>query len=411
MAAVLRVPENAAKEVVLVYKYTKAEGVAKLETGTDAALEVSGEKVDGVATICKYLVSKTQPELLGDGKENQAEVEEWSNWAITTFKSAASKEVHAGLQKLNGHLTARTFLVSNQLSLADLIAFAHVHQVSKNLRVTTTPNVLRWFDLIQNIVVIKNNLTKDFAPLEINLNDVPEPAVAAPKDKKKDKKSDKKDEKKGDKKDEKKGDKAEEGGKKDKKKDKKDKKEKKEKKPAAPAAPEQPPFTRLDIRVGYIRSCKKHEAADALYVEEIDCGDGEGVYRTIVSGLVKWYPVEEMQNRWVIVMANLKPASMRGIKSEGMVLCATAPDGSKVELLSPVDTSKVKPGDRIYIEGLEGEPEKVLPPKKKYFEAVQPDFNTKDDKIAYYQDKPFLIKTASGPVQCQVATVQGGGIK
>ena len=103
---------------------------------------------------------------------------------------------------------------------------------------------------------------------------------------------------------------------------------------------------------------------------------------------------------------------MRGIKSAGMVLCASAPDGSKVELLKPVDTSKVKPGDRIYIEGLEGEAEKQLPPKKKYFEAVQPDFNTKDDKIAYFQDKPFLIKTASGePVKCEAATVVGGGIK
>lgn len=168
----------------------------------------------------------------------------------------------------------------------------------------------------------------------------------------------------------------------------------------------------MDIRVGYIRSCKKHEGADSLYVEEIDLGDGEGEYRTIVSGLVKWYPLEEMQNRWVICLANLKPASMRGIKSQGMVLCASAPDGSKVELLSPVDTSKVKPGDRVYFEGLEGEPEKVLNPKKKYWETVQPDFKTNDDKLAYFQDKPFLIKTASGePVKCQVATVQGGGIK
>lgn len=64
---------------------------------------------------------------------------------------------------------------------------------------------------------------------------------------------------------------------------------------AAPAAPEQPTISRLDIRVGYIRSCKKHEGADSLYVEEIDLGDGEGVYRTVVSGLVKWYPLEEMQ--------------------------------------------------------------------------------------------------------------------
>ncbi|KAI9270750.1 hypothetical protein BDA99DRAFT_502596 [Phascolomyces articulosus] len=402
MAAILKVPENTASELLLVYKYTKAEGVVNLENATEASLEVSGEKFDGITTICKYLASKTQPQLLGEGKENQAEVEAWSNWAITAFKGVTSKELNAALQKLNEQLTSRTFVVGNQISLADLIVFAHVHHTSKNLRVKSTPNVLRWFDLIQNTVVIKNDLVKNFAPLEINLDDVPEPE--APK-------KEKKGDKKGDKKEEKKDGEKKEGGKKDKK-DKKDKKEKKEKKPAAPAEPEQPVFTRLDIRVGYIRKCEKHPDADALYVEEIDCGDGEGQYRTIVSGLVKWYPVEEMQNRWVIVMANLKPASMRGIKSAGMVLCATAPDGSKVELLSPVDTSKVKPGDRIYVEGLEGEPEKVLPPKKKYFEAVQPDFNTKGDKIAYFQDKPFLIKTASGePVKCEVATVQGGGIK
>lgn len=103
---------------------------------------------------------------------------------------------------------------------------------------------------------------------------------------------------------------------------------------------------------------------------------------------------------------------MRGIKSEGMVLCATAPDGSKVELLSPADTSKVKPGDRVYFEGLEGEPEKQLPPKKKYFETVQPDLKTNDERVAHYQDKPFLIRTASGePVKCIVASVQQGSIK
>jgi aminoacyl tRNA synthase complex-interacting multifunctional protein 1 len=123
-------------------------------------------------------------------------------------------------------------------------------------------------------------------------------------------------------------------------------------------------------------------------------------------------PIEEMQNRWVICLANLKPAAMRGIKSHAMVLCATAPDGSKVELLVPTDTSNVKPGDRVYIEGQEGEPEKTLNPKKKYWETVQPDLKTGDDLLAYFGEKPFLIKTASGePVHCKVATVQGGGIK
>lgn len=50
---------------------------------------------------------------------------------------------------------------------------------------------------------------------------------------------------------------------------------------------------------------------------------GEGVPRTIVSGLRNFVPLEEMQNRDVIVLCNLKPAKMRGIESCGMVLCAS----------------------------------------------------------------------------------------
>jgi aminoacyl tRNA synthase complex-interacting multifunctional protein 1 len=119
-----------------------------------------------------------------------------------------------------------------------------------------------------------------------------------------------------------------------------------------------------------------------------------------------------MQNRWVLCLANLKPANMRGVKSQAMVLCASPADGSKVELLAPIDTSKVKPGDRIYFEGQEGEPEKSLNPKKKYWETVQPQLNTKDDLLAYYGEKPFLIKTASGEsIKVKAATVQGGGIR
>lgn len=52
-------------------------------------------------------------------------------------------------------------------------------------------------------------------------------------------------------------------------------------------------MARLDIRVGKILKADKHPNADSLYVEEIDVGGGE--IRTIVSGLVKYIPVEEMQ--------------------------------------------------------------------------------------------------------------------
>lgn len=65
----------------------------------------------------------------------------------------------------------------------------------------------------------------------------------------------------------------------------------------------------------------KHPEADSLYVEKIDLGEEQP--RTIVSGLVNYIPIEEMKDRMVVVLCNLKPAKMRGIESQGMVLCAS----------------------------------------------------------------------------------------
>src|SRR3546814_465462 len=58
-----------------------------------------------------------------------------------------------------------------------------------------------------------------------------------------------------------------------------------------------------------------------LYCEEIDVG--EDTPRQIASGLAKVYTLEEMQNRRIIVVCNLKPRKLAGFKSCGMVLCAT----------------------------------------------------------------------------------------
>ena len=101
----------------------------------------------------------------------------------------------------------------------------------------------------------------------------------------------------------------------------------------------------------------------------IDMGDAEGP-RIVCSGLVKYIPIEEMQKRYVVVVANLKPVTMRGVKSCAMVLCAS--DAEKVEFVNPPAGSK--PGDKIFFEGFNGTPEKQLNPKKKVWEAVQPHF-------------------------------------
>lgn len=91
-------------------------------------------------------------------------------------------------------------------------------------------------------------------------------------------------------------------------------------KPVVPKAqPLENDVRKLDLRVGLIVSCKLHPDADSLYVEEIDVG--EEVPRTVVSGLAKHIPLEKMVNQRLIVVCNMKPAALRGIKSHAMVIC------------------------------------------------------------------------------------------
>lgn len=91
--------------------------------------------------------------------------------------------------------------------------------------------------------------------------------------------------------------------------------------PAATTVADENSPARLDIRVGKIVEVSRHPDADSLYVEKIDLGEEKP--RTIVSGLVNFVPIEQMQNRIVVVLCNLKPQKMRGIESYGMVLCAS----------------------------------------------------------------------------------------
>ncbi|KAF9596611.1 hypothetical protein IFM89_012734, partial [Coptis chinensis] len=91
-------------------------------------------------------------------------------------------------------------------------------------------------------------------------------------------------------------------------------------------------ITTLDIRVGIITDVKKHPDVDSLYVQEIDVA--EETPRTVVSSLVKYIPLEEMQNRKVCVLCNLKPVKMRGIQSHAMVLATSNDDHTKVSTIS-----------------------------------------------------------------------------
>lgn len=89
-------------------------------------------------------------------------------------------------------------------------------------------------------------------------------------------------------------------------------------------------FAKLDLRVGTIRSCEKHPKADRLLVEQIDLGGGD--VRQIVSGIAKHYEPKDLIGRRVVVVANLKSTKLRGVESQGMILCAA--DEQELDLVS-----------------------------------------------------------------------------
>ena len=95
---------------------------------------------------------------------------------------------------------------------------------------------------------------------------------------------------------------------------------------------ENDPFWGVDLVVGRIVDAWKHEKADKLICEVIDCGEAFGGERKIASGLFHFYKPEELKGRLVIVVANLKEKPLVGYPSHGMVLCACKEDHSAVEV-------------------------------------------------------------------------------
>ncbi len=119
-----------------------------------------------------------------------------------------------------------------------------------------------------------------------------------------------------------------------------------------PAPPPEVRFAEtIELRVAKIVQVERHPEADKLYIEKLDDGSDEG--RTIVSGLVPHYKEEELLGRNIIVVSNLKPAKLRGVKSNGMLLAAGADDGSGKETVDVLFADHAEPGERVLLSGQE----------------------------------------------------------
>ncbi|MBW2967116.1 methionine--tRNA ligase [Candidatus Woesearchaeota archaeon] len=99
-----------------------------------------------------------------------------------------------------------------------------------------------------------------------------------------------------------------------------------------------------DLRVAKIESVEDHPDAGKLYVMQIDIGTEK---RQLVAGLKAYIPRENLLGKKIVVVCNLKPAKLRGVESNGMLLAAD--DGKKVVLLEAPDSD---PGDEVVVEGV-----------------------------------------------------------
>ena len=99
-------------------------------------------------------------------------------------------------------------------------------------------------------------------------------------------------------------------------------------------------FEKIELRVAKVLSCERHPRADKLFVLKIDLGGGEK--RTIVSGLAQSYTPGQVIGKNIVVIANLEPAVIRGVESQGMLLAGK--DGTQIAV---VEVNGLEPGTRI----------------------------------------------------------------
>ncbi len=162
---------------------------------------------------------------------------------------------------------------------------------------------------------------------------------------------------------------------------------------------EEDPFSKLDLRVAEILEVKNHPNADKLYLAHIDLGKmGK---RVIVAGLKNHYTVGELTGKKIVVVTNLEPATIRGVKSTAMLLAATDSDGV-VSLLHPNDAPL---GAMVTAKDIEPKPDHTL----SFNEFQQFNMSINNSGEAHYEGN--VLRTEAGPVKTDKKIKEGAKIK
>ncbi|MFC1704870.1 methionine--tRNA ligase [Nanoarchaeota archaeon] len=142
----------------------------------------------------------------------------------------------------------------------------------------------------------------------------------------------------------------------------------------------------LDLKVGKITSIKEHPEADKLFILDVDFDREQ---KQIVAGLREHYKKEELLNKKIVVVCNLKPAKLRGVVSQGMLLAAGK--GKEVKIL---EADKSEPGSKVEFEGLESSSTEITIDQ---FGKIK--MKVKDKKVVYDNR---ILKTSKEDIKADI---------
>ena len=158
--------------------------------------------------------------------------------------------------------------------------------------------------------------------------------------------------------------------------------------------------TRVALRTSRILKVEPHPNSDKLLVCEVNCGDEDGLSRTVVAGLADIMSIEELTNRQVVCLTNLKPAKLAGIESTAMILASEDDENNFKLIEAPKD---VEDGELLVFSGYEGkgEPDAMLKSKGavKAWERVQSGLVGSSDGTVVFKNE--------GGNECQLLSTKG----
>lgn len=99
-------------------------------------------------------------------------------------------------------------------------------------------------------------------------------------------------------------------------------------------------FKKIDLRIGKVIEVEDIEGKDKLFKLKVDLGSEK---RTLVAGVKGIYSAEELKGKNIVVVTNLKPATIAAITSQGMLLAAV--EGNSISIITP--DKEMKPGTRV----------------------------------------------------------------